>query len=159
SKSKAGTIAGSVVGGVAFFALIALGLLLYHRRRTRNSIGLDINQKEPIRFAMFRSKRERVFPSSQSFNINQPDPSLHREKAELFQNPTPRPRARLSLRKLPLANNNFDNSTELSSVTAASSSMWSADAAAELREEMENLRREMEEMRVSGQYEPPPEYQ
>ncbi|KAF5378651.1 hypothetical protein D9757_009532 [Collybiopsis confluens] len=43
--------------------------------------------------------------------------------------------------------------------TRSASEAGSSDVAAELRGEVENLRREMEEMRMRSQYEPPPEYQ
>ncbi|KIK65828.1 hypothetical protein GYMLUDRAFT_38307 [Collybiopsis luxurians FD-317 M1] len=164
SKSKAGTIAGSVVGCFVFVALVAVGLLFYLRRRARRGIGLESDEKVPGSFAMFGSNARESNPLPQRLsNRHQIDPYPHYEGAEL-SSPTDTSSATRTQtsglpRKYPLTINNHDNSTEETSVTLGTSDARPVDTAAQLREEVENLRRDMAEMRTMGQYEPPPEYQ
>ncbi|KAF9071442.1 hypothetical protein BDP27DRAFT_518276 [Rhodocollybia butyracea] len=212
-KSNAGAIAGGVVGGIAFIALIGLALLFSRRRRIESV--RNYNDDKAGGFAMmFRPKKPRVYASQEALSGYQIEPFGSSERnftdtpggttsrSNIVGTPShyttsssgePNPHRGPMYPPVPIAdssraplhvNNAGDeeegypsqapplprkaipattassipSSTSGPSVVSSSEPSGSSDAA-ELRNEVENLRREMQEMRSRTAYEPPPEYQ
>ncbi|KIK51931.1 hypothetical protein GYMLUDRAFT_265647 [Collybiopsis luxurians FD-317 M1] len=158
-KSNTGAIAGGVIGGVAFIAILALAVFLY-RRYTRKIIGLDEDEKSSRSFfsILFGSKQVRSTPREQP---------LDQYHIEPYTDSGSQPRPSTSgytTSSVPLSpesalprNAGKNRQGPGSSVTALTSSeAGSSTVAAGLREEVQNLRREMEEMRMRAQYGPSP---
>ncbi|KIK65819.1 hypothetical protein GYMLUDRAFT_55766 [Collybiopsis luxurians FD-317 M1] len=159
SKSTPRIIAGSVVGGVAFLALIAFGFLFYRRRHMRRGVALDRDTNAPGNFAtmLFRFKRESSLALRQPSNRHQAEPYSYQRRTSSETSSVPHVEARLLPRKVLRSNTNYNIGSSV--VAAKPTDSQSVDRTVELRREMEDLRREMEEIRMRGQYEPPPVYQ
>ncbi|KAK0466307.1 uncharacterized protein EV420DRAFT_1261099 [Desarmillaria tabescens] len=141
SSSNAGAIAGGVVGGFATLALLFCGFFLYGRRQRRKP-GM-YNQRSD----WSSSTSYTPFFVSQPYNGSYGgQPSGKGGRPMILSNPTfvPTAEASTTANGSPNANgsggSNSDNNTSV-----------------QLRSEMENLRREVDEIRAR-MYEPPPEY-
>lgn len=149
-KLDVGAIAGSVVGGVAFVALVALAAFFY-RRRSRNRTRKDGQTYDnvlpyPPGFGTRVGQDARAPPQVEEVNNVSSTRTLVSKTLV-----TPNSGAREGSSSVPV----------LSSVAGSSdagTSRYGAEAEL-LREEVEHLRREMEEIRLRTTYEPPPEYQ
>ncbi|KAJ3893405.1 hypothetical protein GG344DRAFT_43434 [Lentinula edodes] len=144
-KLDVGAIAGGVVGGVAFVALVALAAFFYRRRSRRRTRKVG-------------QIYDNVLPYPPAFGTRAG------QDAQALNNV---PSTQSALVSKTLVTPNSGTREGSSSVPVSSSVVGSSDvgtsrygAEAELlREEVEHLRREMEEIRLRTTYEPPPEYQ
>ncbi|KAJ3771482.1 hypothetical protein FB446DRAFT_789551 [Lentinula raphanica] len=146
--NKAGAIAGGIIGGVAFLALVALAVFFYRklkgrkRNRVHSSVLPYLSDPKPLptqhtRNPLLVKNSKRAGKSGQN---QSPVTSLEQRPA----NPT--------TRKVPSA-----NSAAGSSDTGTSRSGAEAEL---LRGEVENLPREMEQIQLRVLYlDPPPDYQ
>jgi len=167
SKSHAGAIAGGVVGGVAFIALAAIALFFFRRRSNRiqaSNEGTDKNNSvvSPSQDPLNRYCIEPIVmahePSQQY--VNTPTTTSHQTLSsfgEMSSPMMPYP-APPSFGRTPLRLRNGEENPPAPLPQKTQSETGSSDAAA-LRSEVEILRREMEEMRRTAAFQPPPEYE
>ncbi|KAJ4485238.1 hypothetical protein J3R30DRAFT_3282917 [Lentinula aciculospora] len=140
---NSGAIAGGVVGGVVFVAFSLLAIFLYCRRSKSGSEKKDNQIYESIM----------PYPLGLDFRID-----LERERNPIQVEET------VHITQPPFTSKRLVT-TEVGTAiipTASDSAVASSDAGVEevlLREEVENLRREMEEMKLRIAYEPLPGYQ
>ncbi|KIK65799.1 hypothetical protein GYMLUDRAFT_55753 [Collybiopsis luxurians FD-317 M1] len=137
NKSKTRAIAGGLVSGGALLTLVAVGLFYHYRRRARRGTGFK-HQAEPYS----QNDRAEALPRT-------------------LKNMSSTPRTQVDRVLLPrkMLNNVYGRRNgDTKSAGAAESNARSVDKAVELREEVENLRREIEEMRMMDLYDPLPEY-
>ncbi|KAK0481511.1 hypothetical protein IW261DRAFT_1606804 [Armillaria novae-zelandiae] len=157
SPSHAGAIAGGVVGGLAALILLVFGALTYRRRQRRKQE--DMNGEPSTRrmptlipepYNPYGSSGSEhpllpLHPGQQSTSVETLPPAAHRpRKGHSGSNSGPTAAASMP-------------SHESSSV-ARNGIALDSNASVQLRSEVENLRREVNEIRVRGLYEPPPEY-
>ncbi|KAF9071439.1 hypothetical protein BDP27DRAFT_1322138 [Rhodocollybia butyracea] len=187
-KSKTGAIAGGVVGGIAFVSLLSLAVFFYRRRRARVASGiinkaLRVQTKETkgsssqealngYRIEPFGSSQQNPTATSGGTSSRSNKPELIPYSGPLYP-PVPitdPSRAPPHLHnaddgRLPnqvsstTAPGSVPSSTSGPSTVGSSSDPASSSVAMELRNDVENLRREMQEIRSRTAYEPPPEYQ
>ncbi|KAJ3967181.1 hypothetical protein EV361DRAFT_931862 [Lentinula raphanica] len=159
--ANTGAIVGGVVGGIAFLALVALAVFLFRRHSKSNRAGANEDQVYSSVSPYPTDPNSRYTQNIQNSSMVQ-DPE---EVAEVGQVLSP---LRLSAkqRSTPTITNSTRTVTTApfpaSSVTGSSDAGTSSRSGMEaqlLRGEVESLRREMEEIRLRGAYDPPPEYQ
>ncbi|KAE9404313.1 DUF1793-domain-containing protein [Gymnopus androsaceus JB14] len=143
-KSHVGAIAGGVVGGAVIAVLVVLAIIFYCRRRSRTlSDHEKMTSVVPYPPVLNPSQNTSLTPLQV-----QDDTTLHGSTQTSSQKSI-----------LPVLYGNTSRTTAGSSSSrSAPSDSGSSNAAAELRGEVQNLRREMEAMRLRAGYEPPPEY-
>ncbi|KAK0496795.1 hypothetical protein EDD18DRAFT_1386124 [Armillaria luteobubalina] len=156
--SKAGAIAGGIVGGLAALTLLVFSFFMYRRWRRR--------KQDTHRLAWSSTSDSPCFPpqSSDLYGSNELQPlrlgqshsqtgrrSGKRTQPTVSSNPTSGPTAVAST----TANESFRGNQREGS---DSNNNPNIDTSVQLRSEMENLRREVDEMRARVVYESPPEY-
>ncbi|SJL15644.1 uncharacterized protein ARMOST_19148 [Armillaria ostoyae] len=166
SSSNVGAIAGGVVGGLATLALLVLGVLMYQRRQRRkhedtnnqrtawpsSTSGAPLLVPQPYDLYGSHGSQNPSLPvplrPGQQYASAEPYPQRKGGQPTILSSTTSEPTVIASTPShgSPSSVNrnersNSDNATTL-----------------QLRSEMENLRREMDEMRARSLYEPPPQY-
>ncbi|PBK74135.1 hypothetical protein ARMSODRAFT_1014448 [Armillaria solidipes] len=136
-SSKIGAIAGGVVGGLAALTLLVFGVLMYRRRQWRKH-----NQRSgsvtPFFMGVFRQRRSPKYE-------NEPA-TKHTTYTVLMGHSTP---------ILKQGNVSTTASGSSSVNRSGASDSDNNNPTIQLRSEMENLRREVDEMRARNLYEPP----
>ncbi|KAK0199053.1 hypothetical protein F5146DRAFT_118166 [Armillaria mellea] len=187
SPSKAGAIAGGVVGGLAVVAILVLGFFMIRRRRKevkyhQQSVWSSSGSDTPFWMGLFGGRRSPNHENdsndpvlSEPVTLDPYDPygsygSQHPlqplRPGQQYASVEPPPQRKGGQ---PI----IVSSTTTGPTVAGSTSAYGSSSASrsrsggsdsdnattlQLRSEVENLRREMEEIRARSQYEPPPEY-
>ncbi|KIK51940.1 hypothetical protein GYMLUDRAFT_64538 [Collybiopsis luxurians FD-317 M1] len=175
SRSKTtAKIAGGVVGSVAFIAILALAIFVYRRRRASRGISHYTDEKSSARgllAMLFGQKKGRQLSSPRPLDEPHIEPYTHNgnqspQRASGNTSSTPRAKSGVLQRTGSVSNTDHTRTgksqpdAENSTTAVTSSDAGSSDAAGVLRGEVEDLRREVEEIRAMRvQEEPPPEYQ
>ncbi|KIK51939.1 hypothetical protein GYMLUDRAFT_50232 [Collybiopsis luxurians FD-317 M1] len=158
-KSNTGAIAGGVIGGIALITILAIAVFIYRRRYTSRDVEHEEDEKSSRTFfsVLFGSKQlRRRTPEEQPLDQYHIEPYT-----DSGSQPQPSTSG-FTTSSVPISPasalpKNRPGPGPGSSVTALTSSeAGSSSVAAGLREEVENLRREMEEMRMRAQYGPSP---
>ncbi|KAK0481513.1 hypothetical protein IW261DRAFT_1681573 [Armillaria novae-zelandiae] len=158
SPSNTRAIAGGVVGGLAALILLVFGVSMCRRRQRRKQE--DTNNKPSTR------RRHPLIPEPYNpYGSSGPEhPLLPLHPGQQFASVESLPRAAHRRRK---GQSGLDSgpttaastlSLELSSVARNGIAPSDSNPSVQLRSELENLRREVDEIRARGLYEPPPEY-
>ncbi|KAE9404307.1 DUF1793-domain-containing protein [Gymnopus androsaceus JB14] len=147
-RSDVGAIAGGAVGGAVSAILVVLAVFFYCRRRSR-TLSDD-------------RKLASVTPYPPVLNPSQDTSSA---PLQVHDDRAPQGSTQISFHKstLPMLYGNTSrtaagSSSNLGSSSGIPSDSGSSNATAALRGELQNLRREMEAIRLRAGYEPPPEY-
>ncbi|KAJ3795106.1 hypothetical protein GGU11DRAFT_793416 [Lentinula aff. detonsa] len=149
-RNHTGAIVGGVIGGVAFFAFVALAVFFY-RRRSRSGTRKDTQKYDSVS----------PYPPGLVSRTEQ-DTQNSFQVEEVTDVSTQSP---ISSKRRVVTT---DTNTQIAPTTpiVADSVVGSSDAGTSrsgdaelLRGEVENLRREMEQIRLRTAYDPPPEYQ
>ncbi|KAK0441136.1 hypothetical protein EV421DRAFT_751118 [Armillaria borealis] len=167
--SKAGAIAGGVVGGLAALTLLVFGFLMYRRWQHRNQ---DTYKQRPV----WSSTSDSPFFPLQPYDLYGSNGSQHPlqplRRGQQFASVQSHPQAgqRSGKKTQPIVlSSPTSGPTAVASTTANeplsgnqsggsdSDNNTDIDTSVQLRSEMENLRREVDEMRARV-YESPPEY-
>ncbi|KAJ8076169.1 hypothetical protein PM082_022154 [Marasmius tenuissimus] len=198
-KGNTGAIVGGVVGGLAFLALVIVGILFYHRRKKKNQLREHGERKRPLATFFRRGGTDSDRPPSSSLgNPSEPfatplptgtssgfqsqvsfhfptksrggasGPAISTGQQTLSITPFPlNSRNRTTNQASPASNKpesariyGSPSSEEISrySTVATSVSVDDSSNVSRLHREMENLRRDVEDMQSRTMYEPPPEY-
>ncbi|KAK0199091.1 hypothetical protein F5146DRAFT_1022100 [Armillaria mellea] len=163
SSSNAGAIAGGVVGGLATLTLLVLGVLMYQRRQRRKHEGTS-NQRSawPSSTSGAPLLTPQPYDLYGSHGSRNPPPSLRPGQQCTSVEPYPQYKGGvpiiLSTTSGPIAIAPTPSHRLSSSVNQNGRSNSDNSTSVQLRSEMENLRREVEELRARSLYEPPPQY-
>ncbi len=184
-KSNTGAIVGGVVGGLAVVALAVLGFFLWRRRQRQKQERSDSDEspwgtKHTTQQMM--SVGPDYSPQQQMYNPYEDHPHgqsghapSHSISSTTYSSapsaPAPAPPLPVPVisnmhpapqsGKAGLVHLAYDTPTLTDRTRTYSSGTSNPDSdhqATQLRSEVDNLRREMEEMRARTQYEPPPQY-
>ncbi|KAK0246468.1 hypothetical protein EDD85DRAFT_758599 [Armillaria nabsnona] len=151
SSSNAGAIGGGVVGGLAVLVVLVFGFFMIRRRQRRKQE--DTNGQ---RSAWSSSTRRTPPLVPQPYDPYRSSGSEH-PLLPLHPRAGHRPRkGQPSTSSAPTSA--ASTSYESSSVNQTGRPTSDSNTSVQLRSEVENLRREFDEMRARGLYEPPPEY-
>ncbi|PBL00369.1 hypothetical protein ARMGADRAFT_1072730 [Armillaria gallica] len=162
SSSNVGAIAGGVVGGLAVLTVLVFGFFMIRRRQRRKQEDTN-GQRSAWSFSTRRTpplvpQPYDPYGSSGSEHPLLPlHPGQQFDSVESHRRAGHRPRkGHLSLSSGPTAA--VSTSHESLGVNQNGGPTSDSNTSVQLRSEVENLRREFDEMRARGLYEPPPGY-
>ncbi|KAK0199054.1 hypothetical protein F5146DRAFT_1021959, partial [Armillaria mellea] len=163
SSSNAGAIAGGIVGGLSGLILLVFGVLMYRRRQRRKQEDANAH-----RSAWSSSTRRTPPLIPEPYNLYGPSgtehPLLPLHPGHQFASVESHPHTGHRQRKGQPGSSSGSTAAasapfhESSSIARNVIPASDGNIPVQLRSEVENLRREVDEIRARGLYEPPPEY-